>query len=413
MAAEDRGAAVPAEAGDLQAVLPGGEEAGREGDHHRLQRVGVEAPLLEERAAPGAGQHSLPVTNTSSPVDLDVVNDILRLPYRQRLSIIVNEFGTALAGRGDDLNVAIHRANPALADTDKVLNVLAKQNHTLANLAVEADRVLTPLAGRRRQVADFITQANTTARATAQQAANTARSFQLLPSYLAQLQPTLTDLGQLSDEMTPVLIDLDRAAPDLARFVLELGPFSQAATPALKSLAKATDVGGPALVHSLPLLRRLNVFAEKAHPVANLLDQVTSSLNKTGGIERIMDYLFFQMLSVNGFDGVSHYLRAELLTNLCSQYAASTAPGCSANFRTTRTIGAASAAKNPFQAAAAKKPKAAKAAKAPAGPSAADIAKQRKAALDRIRSGVRNGSPAYGPSSQSDAILNYLLGTGG
>jgi len=355
----------------------------------------------------------LPVTNTSSPVDLDVVNDILRLPYRQRLSIIVNEFGTALAGRGDDLNVAIHRANPALADTDKVLNILAKQNHTLANLAVEADRVLTPLAGRRRQVADFITQANTTARATAQQAANTARSFQLLPSYLAQLQPTLTDLGQLSDEMTPVLIDLDRAAPDLARFVLELGPFSQAATPALKSLAKATDVGGPALVHSLPLLRRLNVFAEKAHPVANLLDQVTSSLNKTGGIERIMDYLFFQMLSVNGFDGVSHYLRAELLTNLCSQYAGSTAPGCSANFRSTRTIGAAAAAKNPFQAAAAKKPKAAKAAKAPAGPSAADIAKQRKAALDRIRSGVRNGSPAYGPSSQGDAILNYLLGNGG
>ena len=31
--------------------------------------------------------------------------------------------------------------------------------------------------------------------------------------------------------------------------------------------------------------------------------------------------------NVNGFDGVSHYLRAELLTNLCSQYSASTAPG--------------------------------------------------------------------------------------
>ena len=141
--------------------------------------------------------------------------------------------------------------------------------------------------------------------------------------------------------------------------------------------------------------------------------KLTANLDKSGGIERILDYIFYQGVAINGFDGVSHYLRAELLTNLCSQYAASTAPGCSANFRTTRTIGAASAAKNPFQAAAAKKPKAAKAAKAPAGPSAADLAKQRKAALDRIRSGVRNGSPAYGPRSQSDAILNYLLGNGG
>ncbi len=371
---------------------------------------------------PGAGQHLLPVTNTSSPVDLDLVNNILRLPFRQRLAIIVNEFGTALAGRGDDLNQAIHRANPSLRDTDRVLSILAKQNRTLSQLASESDRVLTPLAARRRQVGDFIAQANTTAQATAERGADLQRSFQRLPSFLSQLQPTLADLGRVSDEMTPVLIDLDRAAPSLSRFVLELGPFSRAATPALRSLSQTTDVGGPALVHSLPLIRRLVVFGEQGHPVAKLLDRITASLDETGGIERIMDYLFFQMLSVNGFDGISHYLRAELITNSCTPYTtnALNTPGCSANFRVTHTCPGAKSCPSAGAAAAsspasrpAKKRTAAKPPKPSSkGLSATDIAKRRKAGLDRIRSGVLNGSPAYGPNSPNDAILNYLLGNG-
>jgi len=383
----------------------------------------VRTPVLQKipSGQPGAGQHLLPITSTSSPVDLDLVNDILRLPFRQRLAILINEFGTALAGRGDDLNQAIHRANPALRDTDRVLAILAKQNRTLTQLASESDRVLTPLAAKRRQVGDFIAQANTTARATAERGADIERSFQRLPSFLSQLQPTLADLGRVSDEMTPVLIDLARAAPSLGRFVLELGPFSRAATPALKSLGQTTDVGGPALVHSLPLIRRLGTFAEQANPVSTLLDRVTSSLDRSGGIEQIMNYLFFQMLSVNGFDGISHYLRAELLTNLCSNYTtnATNAPGCSANFRVTHSCPGSKSCPNPGPAAATvtantpsrKRGKVPKSANPSSkGLSATDIAKQRRASTDRIRSGVLRGSPIYGRGTPNDAVLNYLLG---
>ena len=38
-------------------------------------------------------------------------------------------------------------------------------------------------------------------------------------------------LGALADEMTPVLTDLGAAAPDINRFVDELGPFSAAGDP--------------------------------------------------------------------------------------------------------------------------------------------------------------------------------------
>src|SRR5205823_14867344 len=103
------------------------------------------APALPtSREGDGNGQQLLPVSHTSSPVDIDEINDIMREPPRERLGLIINEFGTALAGRGKDLNAAIHRANPALRDTDKVLAILASQNRTLADLAKNSDTVLTP-----------------------------------------------------------------------------------------------------------------------------------------------------------------------------------------------------------------------------------------------------------------------------
>src|SRR4051794_40800603 len=76
---------------------------------------------------PGAGQHLLPVANTEHTVDLDLLNNIMRMPYRERFSILLNELGTGLAGNGKALSEAIRRADPALKETDKVLDILAQQ----------------------------------------------------------------------------------------------------------------------------------------------------------------------------------------------------------------------------------------------------------------------------------------------
>jgi hypothetical protein len=37
--------------------------------------------------------------------------------------------------------------------------------------------------------------------------------------------------------------------------------------------------------------------------------------------------------AINGFDQYGHYLRAALIVNLCTNYAVTPAPGCSANFQ--------------------------------------------------------------------------------
>ena len=112
------------------------------------------APALHRIArGPGAGSYYLPVVRTHSPVDFDIAQDIYREPVAQRLAIILNELGTGLAARGSDLNAVIHRADPALGNTDKVLKILAGQNRALAKLATDSSAVLTPLASQRKALA--------------------------------------------------------------------------------------------------------------------------------------------------------------------------------------------------------------------------------------------------------------------
>jgi phospholipid/cholesterol/gamma-HCH transport system substrate-binding protein len=139
-----------------------------------------------------------------------------------------------------------------------------------------------------------------------------------------------------------------------------------------------------------------------------------------------MDYIFYQVAAINGFDSFGHYLRAALLVNQCSNYAITPAFGCSSNFAS----GSASAA----------------AASAPSGQPRDPVVQRTAAALARAL-GLPGGDDAPAPSepdrqpvpatngpaaeptpqaappapsatptpapSQSDALLDYLFGGDG
>ena len=299
------------------------------------------APKLQRIASgPGAGTYYLPVTQTNSPVDFDIVQDIYQEPVTQRLAIILNELGTGLAARGSDLNAVIHRADPALGNTDQVLKILASQNRALAKLATDSAAVLGPLAKQRRALADFIVQANTTATASATRAADISRSIQLLPSFLRQLKPLMADLGSLADQGTPLASELKTSASALGREFTELTPFATAARTSLTQLgAAAAESQGP-LEATVPLAQRLDRLGTQAAPASASLDRLTASLSKTGAIGQLMALLFYGTTATNGFDALGHYARDELLVSDCTGYATTPVPGCSAKF----TKGSASAA---------------------------------------------------------------------
>jgi ABC-type transporter Mla subunit MlaD len=305
----------------------------------------AEAPPLERIThGDGKGQYLLPVDRTRRPVDIDLVANTLRLPYRERLTILLNEFGTAVAGRGEDLRKVIRNADPALAQTDRVLQILGDQNKVLADLARDSDAVLAPLAEQRRHVAGFVSHAGAVAQATAEKQADLERNLQKLPEFLRQLTPTMQRLGTLSEQGAPVLRDLGAQATSINRLVRQMGPFARSATPALETLGEASVPGRKALVKAKPIVRDLRDFGSEVQPLSQNLRALLTSVRDTGGIERALDYIFYQAAAVNGFDAYGHYLRAQLVVNLCSVYATKPDPACSAKFSNTGSSRSARAA---------------------------------------------------------------------
>jgi phospholipid/cholesterol/gamma-HCH transport system substrate-binding protein len=384
----------------------------------------------------GAGQLLLPVQNNHSPVDVDLLGDISRLPERQRFTIILNELGAGLAGRGSDLHEVIQRANPALQELDHVLQILASENHVLAKLAVDSDQALKPFAEVRNRVADFVVQSNTVAQATARHRGALARNLQLLPQFLKQLSPSMEHLAQFAEQTTPVFNDLKVAAPGLDKAFTSLPAFSNSTTKFFKSLGATSKISGPALTSVQPLLGRLAALGKEAKPFSFNAAELLSSLRSTGGLERILDFIFLGAGSSNGYDALGHFLRAEAVGNTCLTYAVVTASQCSSSKLITSESSSGTAASAASEKASAattsvvmKRTLAVLKGATPAQalakyPGATEVAAGQgttsttaggePSAVSKPVGGASAGTTYYSPSAESSGadgmLLNYLLG---
>jgi virulence factor Mce-like protein len=283
----------------------------------------------------GAGQYLLPVEDTHSPVDVDLLGDITRLPERQRLTLIINELGAGLAGRGSDLNAVIRRADPALEELDKVLQILAGEDHTLAALAEDSNRVLAPLAKVRGRVGDFIAQSATVSKATAAHDTALAANLADFPAFLKQLGPAMERLGRFADQTTPVFESLKVAAPGLNKTFTKLAPFANSSSEYFKTLGQTAAGTGPALASLKPLLERVGALGSAAKPFSGSAAELFESLRSSGGLERLLDLIFLGAGTTNGYDALGHFLRAEGVANVCLTYQTAEGPSCSGKLFST------------------------------------------------------------------------------
>jgi ABC-type transporter Mla subunit MlaD len=289
-------------------------------------------PLKKIQHGEGAGEYFLPLSNTSSPVGNDQLQDINRLPQSQALRIILNELGATFAGRGEELHEVIIRADPGLRELNRVLHILADENHLLANLAVESDRALAPLAANREHVAGFIKHGNAVAQATARHLAALEENLKLLPAFLREVGAASERLRGFAQQTQPTFEDLNVAAPAVNKLFENIAPFSNSTRKFLVSFGKTGQITGPALKASTQLLDHLQSLGTAAEPLAANLSKLTTSLRETGGIERLMDFIFLGAGSTNGYDALGHFLRGEAVAVPCVSYRIKSESNCSANF---------------------------------------------------------------------------------
>jgi virulence factor Mce-like protein len=282
---------------------------------------------------PGA---TIPVEHTASTIPADLLNNIMRRPYRERLRIILNELGAGVGGRADDLNATIRRASPGLRETDKVLKILARQSEVLKALTTNADTVIGDLASNHRNVGRFVKEAEDAATTSAERRRDIAAGLQRLPTFLRELRPTMAELGATADASSPYLRDLNASAGQLERFLENLGPFSESSRVNVRTLADTADAGRPAIRSARPTVAELTKTTEKAPELANNLEFVLRDLDDRSravekdkrspgglgytGFEAVLSYIFDQMMAINVFDENGHILKVNLSASECSEY---------------------------------------------------------------------------------------------
>jgi virulence factor Mce-like protein len=374
-------------------------------------------PLPESGGTP-----TVPLDNTSAPVDLDLVLSTFRTPTPQRAALIISALGGGLAGRDEDLSATIRRAAPALKQTKKVLDIVRGQTQTVASLVDESDRVIGALARRKDDVTRFIQTSSRVTTTTADRKNDLRSTIRGLPALLRKTRPALAELERLAALGAPALQALEQAAPSVTPLVEQVSTFTRQVRPTLAPLERAARAGRATVGPARPLLRRLRRAATQLRPAAELASVLLESMREKGALEGLQGFAYWGAAATARFDKVSHILPAYLLPSDCTTSTDTTVAYCDGHFksgtttakagrRTTRTVPqqkAKAAPSGPADPSAPASTIPAAPASSPAQNAAEDVT---KAVDDVLRDLLGGGAKQPAPSSpQAQGLLDFLLG---
>jgi phospholipid/cholesterol/gamma-HCH transport system substrate-binding protein len=158
---------------------------------------------------------TIPITQTSGPVQLDQVLTALQADTRRQLQVLLQGYGSALNGKplpgedadqdpdvkgltaGEALNKSLDYATPALRGIAIVNEATLGQDlHDLSRLIAGTQKVSAALASNDQNLKDVVTNFNRTMAAFAAEAGNLRSTIHLLPGVLEAADPALTDLNR-------------------------------------------------------------------------------------------------------------------------------------------------------------------------------------------------------------------------
>jgi phospholipid/cholesterol/gamma-HCH transport system substrate-binding protein len=302
--------------------------------------------LLGERYAQlnvGDLNHSLPsgslipVSRTSTPVELDDILNTFNADVRTRLRILITEAGVALTGRGADFSRLLYALPPNLDQARQLVGQVASENTTLKNLISEGDRVTAAVNAKRDDMGNLINTAQDALSTVAAKQAQLGSTIASAPGALSQLRATLDQLAGASDVITPAAQELQAAATPLASTLNALPAFASSAHATLNEAVKvAPDLERLATRARSPL-RALRPTAGRLATLAKSAAPILTELDKRG----MKDTLLFGenwALGTKGRDVLGHFIGADffidpsMLTSATQAYL-NTTPGSRARAR--------------------------------------------------------------------------------
>ena len=295
-------------------------------------------------SAPEFGSGStIPVSHTSTAVQLDQILTALQSPVRADLSRLLESYGEALTHKptaaedatqlpevkgktgAEGLNGAFRYGGSAGRYSAQVTNAfLGTQQHDLSRLVAGAGRTFGALASRERDLQGLIVNFDVFTGALAAQAANLTATVHLLAPALAVGQASLVSLNRTLPPLRTYAIELTPAIAKLPGLIAASKPWLEQARPLLSGkegggvarlLAESTPgLAGSAQAgkaNALPQLNRISLCTTKVFvPTGN---QTIEDRFSTGGPNYREFYFYLANFAGQGqnFDGNGPYLRLQ------------------------------------------------------------------------------------------------------
>jgi virulence factor Mce-like protein len=207
------------------------------------------------------------------PVELDDLFNTFDEPTRKASAENLDEFGTALAGRGDELNETIAGLRPLLVHAEPALRNLADPSTGFARLFPALQRVAEEVAPVAQSQANLIT--------------GLARTFEALDRVRGPLQETIAYGPQALRAGTTEFPRQARFLTSSTELFRRLRPAFASLSNASPGLAGAFEAGAPALRRTPALNRRLVTTLDTLEDFGN--DKRTlQGLAQLGGTARIL-----------------------------------------------------------------------------------------------------------------------------
>jgi phospholipid/cholesterol/gamma-HCH transport system substrate-binding protein len=204
---------------------------------------------------------TLQADKTTSIVDLDQLFNTLDPKTRKSLQDVIQGSAQWYDNRGVEANAATKYFNPALSASRRLVNELVSNQQTLNAFLRNSSKTVGALAQRRGDLANLVSNANTTAAAIGDENVSLNQALGLLPGTLRKANTTFVNLRATLDDLDVLVAASKPATKDLARFLRELRPLVQDARPTIADLDTLVHRSGPGndltdLLEQAPALER-------------------------------------------------------------------------------------------------------------------------------------------------------------
>ena len=273
---------------------------------------------------------TVPVEQTTQPVSLTDLFEVWNTPTRQRLALLLSTLGIAHAGRGEDLNAILRRANPALALARRTIAQLRAQRDDLARAIDDATPVTAALARRPQEVRRLLRHTSRVATETASERAALGEGLRRMPGLLREARPALTSLDAVMASGEPLLDRLTTAAPDVNRLTADLPRLATAARPTLRALEPVLRRGAAVAKRTAPLTAEVRRYARDSLPSVRTAGEMLPALEERGVVRDLLAFLYNTTMATARYDEQGHLLPAHVGLSSCARYATTPNPACGA-----------------------------------------------------------------------------------